>query len=37
MKYKTFEEWYKNVMINYSSEEEYNRYINKLNKEENGK
>ena len=35
MKYKTFKEWYEEVMIKYATNEEYARYINKLNKEEN--
>ena len=35
MKYKTFKEWYENVMKEYATEVEYKRYINKLNKEKN--
>ena len=35
MKYETFKEWYKEVMIKYATNVEYARYINKLNKEEN--
>jgi len=35
MKYETFKEWYKEVMVRYATNEEYARYINKLNKEEN--
>lgn len=33
MKYETFKEWYENVMKMYATEEEYKRYMNKLNKE----
>jgi len=34
MKYETFKEWYKEVMVKYATNAEYARYINKLNKEE---